>query len=67
MELSITGDGYIKCVANMAEHIETEQITQINASNLSLPCMKDRYEEKVLFYHIGDNISMTEYLSLIHI
>lgn len=62
MELSITGDGYIKCVANMAEHIETEQITQINASNLSLPCMKDRYEEKVLFYHIGDNISVTEYL-----
>lgn len=62
MELSITGDGYIKCVANMAEHIETEQITQINASNLSLPCMKDRYEEKVLFYHIGDNISITEYL-----
>lgn len=62
MELSITGDGYIKCVANMAENIETEQITQINASNLSLPCMKDRYEEKVLFYHIGDNVSVTEYL-----
>ncbi len=62
MDLSITGDGYIKCAANIAEHIETEQITLINASNLSLPCMKDRYEERVLFYHIGDNISVAEYL-----
>ncbi len=62
MDLSITGDGYIKCLASKTEHIEAEQISLINASNLSLPCMKDRYEEKVLFYHIGDHISIAEYL-----
>ncbi|MDE5780602.1 MAG: FHA domain-containing protein [Lachnospiraceae bacterium] len=62
MDLNKTGDGYIKCTADKSEHIIIEQITKINASNLSLPCMKDRYEENVLFYHIGDNISITEYL-----
>ena len=62
MDLSITGDGYIKCVANKDEHIISEQITIINSTNLSLPCMKDRYESNVLFYHIGDSISIFEYL-----
>ncbi len=62
MQLSVTGDGYIKCVAGSEEHILAEQITVINASNLSLPCMKDRYDEKVLFYHIGDHISVLEYI-----
>ena len=46
MELSITSDGYVKCVATSAEHIVTEQITAINTSNISLPCMKDRYEDE---------------------
>lgn len=62
MDLTITGDGYIKCTASKSEHIIVEQITKINASNLSLPCMKDRYDENVLFYHIGDNISIMQYL-----
>ena len=62
MELSITSDGYVKCVATSSEHIVTEQITVINTSNISLPCMKDRYEENILFYHIGGNISLAEYI-----
>lgn len=62
MELSITSDGYVKCVATSAEHIMAEQITVINTSNISLPCMKDRYEENVLFYHIGGNVSLAEYI-----
>lgn len=62
MELSVTNEGYIRCVAGNGEHILSEQITGINASNLSLPCMRDRYESNVLFYHIGDNISVYDYL-----
>lgn len=62
MDLSITGDGYIKCTAEKSEHIITEQITKINSANLSLPCMKDRYEDNVLFYHVGDSIPAAEYL-----
>lgn len=62
MELSVTGDGYIKCVAKEEEHIISEQITAINASNLSLPCMRDRYESNVLYYHVADNISLFDYI-----
>lgn len=62
MKLSLTGDGYVKCSVDEKEKIISERITQINTMNLSLPCMKDRYDDKVLFYHIGDNISISEYL-----
>ena len=62
MELSVTSDGYVRCVAKEGEHIISEQITAINASNLSLPCMQDRYDSNVLYYHVGDNISVFDYI-----
>ena len=62
MQLSLTGDGYIKCVADSEADIIAEQVTAINASNLSLPCMIDRYEKNVLFYHVGANISVFDYI-----
>lgn len=63
MQLSITDDGYIKCVADDDDSVIAEQITHINASNMSLPCMLDRYEKNVLFYHMGDNISVYDYIT----
>lgn len=62
MELSVTTDGYVKCVIGNNEQVVHEQITMINSSNLSLPCMMDRYDEKILYYHIGGNVSLFEYI-----